>query len=290
MKSLFKYTFLLLNITLFLSSCEDPIDLDLGPAKEQLVIDAVINNSADTQYIYVSKSVAYLQNGVPAGYALDSIGLLDTSTFTYYPFKHAGNGKYFFVPPSANTFDTGKDYQLIARDGSNTYVSQSHLNAATTIDSITYKYEKDGLFGGNKGNYVTLWAKDKIGKGDYYWLRLYRNDSIQSKAGDINIAIDNSTTEGGNGDGDLFIIPIRANLTSRPWNIGETAQVEILSITPEMYYYLNLVQTQLQNTGLFAVPPSNIPSNIVCINNPNTKVLGFFCMVGKVKSQKLLIK
>jgi hypothetical protein len=84
-------------------------------------------------------------------------------------------------------------------------------------------------------------------------------------------------------------VPIRDNFTSRPFKPGETARVEILSITPEMYYYLNLISTQLNNSGLFAVPPSNIPSNIFCINDQKKKVLGFFCMTGKVSTQKLLI-
>lgn len=274
---------------LTLGSCEDPIDLDLGTPVEQLVIDAVINQTTDTQYIYVSKSVAYLKNGTPTGYELDSIGILDTATMVFHPFKYKGNGVYYFVP-AAGTFEYGNDYQLIARDGANTYVSQSRLNSPTAIDSVTYKYEENGRFGGNKGNYVTLWAKDKPGKGDFYWFRLYRNDSIQAKNLDISIAVDNSTTQGGNGDGDLFIIPIRENFTTRPWNIGETARIEILSINPELYFYLNLVRTQLNNTGLFAVPPSNVPGNIICLNDPNTKVLGFFCMAGKVSSPTIQIQ
>ena len=273
-----------------LTACEDPIELDLGKPVEQLVIDAVIDQTADTQYIYISKSVGYLNNGVAKGYQIDTVGILDTSSFTFYPFKYAGNGKYFFVPPSANTFKFDNDYQLICKDGANTYVSQSRLNSPTTIDSLTYKYEPLGSFGGNKGNYITLWSKDKVGKGDFYWLRLYRNDSIQLQAGDIRVGIDNSVSQGGEGDGDLFIVPLRANFTSRPWNIGETARIEVLTITPEMYFYLNLLTTQLQNTGLFAVPPSNVPSNIICTNNPETKALGFFCMVGKVESPTLLIK
>ncbi|MES2618491.1 MAG: DUF4249 family protein [Bacteroidota bacterium] len=286
----FKHTLFILIAALAFTACEDPIELDLGTPKEQLVIDAVINQTTDTQYIYITKSVAYLKNGVPTGYQMDTVGILDTTTFTFHNFQYKGNGVYFYVPTGPNTFKYATDYQLIVKDGPNTYASQSRLNSPTVIDSFTYKYEEEGRFGGNKGNYVTLWAKDKPGKGDYYWLRLFRNDSIQARSGDINIAVDNSTTQGGSGDGDLFIIPIRENLTSRPWNIGETARVEILSITPEMYFYLNLVRTQLNNTGLFAVPPSNIPSNIVCINNPDLKVLGFFCMTGKVKTATLNIQ
>jgi hypothetical protein len=280
---------LLLSLSIFISSCEDPIDLDLGNPVSQVVIDAVINQTTDTQWIYVSKSVAYLNNGQPQGYQVDSVGILDTFNFVFHKFQMKESGKYFFVPPSANTFQFGKTYQLAVFDKQNTYVSESKLNAPTTIDSLTVKYEKNGPFGGSEGNYITLWSKDKVGVGDYYWFKLYRNDSLQSKASDIRIAIDNSTTQGGNGDGDLFIIPIRQNFSSRPYLKGETARIEILSITPEMFLYLSLITTQLENVGLFAVPPSNVPTNIVCINNPQIKPIGFFCMTGKVSTDKLVI-
>jgi hypothetical protein len=290
MKQFSYFIFSLILVSAGLSSCEDPIELDLGKPVEQIVIDAVINQTADTQFIYVSKSVAYLDNGAPKGYAVDSVGIVDTSTFQFHKFTHRGNGVYYFVPPSANTFQYGKDYQLLVRDGADTYVSQSHLNAPTVVDSFTTKYEDPGRFGGPKGNYVTLWAKDKKGKGDYYWFRLYRNDSLQARAGDISIAIDNAFNQDGNGDGELFIIPIRENFTRRPYKSGETAKIDILSITPEMYMYLNLIVTQLNNQGLFAVPPSNIPGNIFCINDPDKKVLGFFGMTGKVSTPTLLFQ
>jgi len=289
MKPLSYFALSLFAISSLLSSCEDPIDLDLGKPVEQIVFDAIINQTTDTQFIYVSKSVGYLNNGLPQGYEVDSVGIIDTSSFVFHKFTYKGNGVYYFVPPSANTFQYGKDYQLLIRDGANTYVSQSRLNAPTTVDSFTYTYEDPGKFGGPKGNYVTLWSKDKVGKGDYYWFRLYRNDSLQATAGDINIAVDNAFNQDGNGDGDLFIVPIRENFTKRPYKTGETAKIDILSITPEMYLYLNLITTQLNNQGLFAVPPSNIPSNIFCVNNPDHKVLGFFGMVGKVSTPKIVI-
>lgn len=273
-----------------LTSCEDSIDLDLGPAIEQIVIDAVINQTADTQFIKITRSMAYLDNGAYKGFEMDTVGIFDTAKGVFHTFTYKGNGLYYFVPTSANVFQYGNTYQLLAKEGANTYVSQSTLNAPTTIDSFTYAYKDRGSFGGSAGNYVTLWAKDKVGKGDFYWFKLYRNDSFQAKASEILIAQDNSTTGDGKGDGDLFIVPIRDNLSSRPYLKGETARVEILSITPELYYYLNLISTQLNNTGLFAVPSSNIPSNIICINDSKKKVLGFFSMAGVVSTQKLVIK
>ncbi len=288
MKQYLYIAFVLIGISFSLSSCEDPVELDLGIPVEQIVFDAVINQTTDTQFIYITRSKAFLDNSKYVGYQMDSVGLLDTTNMVFHTFTYKGDGIYFFVPPSSNTFTYGNTYQLIARDGVNTYFSQSTLYAPTSIDSFTYEYKERGSFGSGKGNYVTLWSKDKVGKGDYYWFKLYINDSLQSRANDIILAIDNAFNEDGNGDGDLFIIPIRENFNPRPYRSGETVRVEILSITPETYYFLNLVSVQLNNTGLFAVPATNIPSNIVCINNPDKKVLGFFSMAGKVSTQKLL--
>lgn len=287
MKKITHILFVLFSTIIFVTSCEDPIDLDLGAPVEQLVIDAVIDQTADTQYIYISKSIAYLNNGNYKGVQVDSVSILDTSNFTLHTFSYKGNGVYFYVP-APNTFKFGNNYVLVVKDGSNVYYSQSKMNTPTTVDSFTYSYEERGSFGGPAGNYVTLWAKDKAGPGDFYWFKLYRNDSVQVKANDISIAIDNSTNLGSQGDGDLFIVPIRENFTSRPYKSGEKARIEILSITPEMFTYLSLVRTQLTNQGLFAVPPSNVPSNIVCQNNPNIKLLGFFCMTGKVSTNEIV--
>ncbi|HEY1045316.1 MAG TPA: DUF4249 family protein [Bacteroidia bacterium] len=287
MKKITHIIFALFATVIFISSCEDPIDLDLGTPVEQYVIDAVIDQTTDTQYIYITKSIAYLNNGNYKGVQVDSVGILDTSNFVMHNFTYKGNGVYYYVP-APNTFKFGNSYVLVVKEGSNVYYSQSKMNTPTTVDSFTYSYEERGSFGGPEGNYVTLWAKDKVGPGDFYWFKLYRNDSVQVKANDISIAIDNSTTLGSQGDGDLFIIPIRENFTSRPYKSGEKARIEILSINPEMYTYLSLVRTQLTNQGLFAVPPSNVPSNIFCQNNPNIKLLGFFCMTGKVSTNEIV--
>lgn len=271
------------------TACEDPIDLDLGAPVQQFVIDAIIDQTTDTQFIHITKSIAYLNNQNYQGYQVDTVGILDTSDNSFHAFNYKGNGWYYFVP-TANTFKYENTYTLVVKEGANTYLSQSTLRSPTTIDSFTYEYDERGRFGGTKGNYVSLWAKDKPGIGDYYWLRLFRNDSIQLKASEINIAADNSFTSNEDADGDLFIVPIRENFTSRPYKTGETAKIEILTIPAELHIYLNLIVTQLNNQGLFAVPPSNIPSNIFCVNNPDKKVLGFFAMVGKVSTPKLLIQ
>jgi hypothetical protein len=289
MKKTILYTFILITGLMGLTSCEDPIDLNLGAPVNQMVIDAVINQTTDTQFIYIRRTKPFLEDGEYVGIQVDTVGIVDTANQTFHLFTYKGNGTYFFVP-APNTFQYGNAYQLLVKEGAQTYFSQSVLNSPTSIDSLTYKYEERGRFGGNKGNYITVWAKDKPGVGDFYWFKVYRNDSLQAKANDIVIASDNAFNQDGNGDGDLFIVPIREGLTGRPLKQGEKMKVEILSITPELYFYLNLISTQLNNQGLFATPPTNIPSNIVNINKPDNKILGFFSMVGKVESAEILVQ
>jgi hypothetical protein len=289
MKNTILYSFILISGLMGLTSCEDPIDLNLGVPANQMVIDAVIDQTTDTQFIYIRRTKPFLEDGNYAGIQVDTVGIVDTANQTFYKFTYKGDGTYFYVP-ATNTFKYGNAYQLLVKEGSQTYFSQSVLNSPTSIDSLTYRYEERGRFGGNKGNYITVWAKDKPGIGDFYWFKVYRNDSFQAKANNIVIASDNAFNQDGNGDGDLFIVPIREGLTGRPLKQGEKMKVEILSITPELYFYLNLISTQLNNQGLFATPPTNIPSNIVCLNNPDYKILGFFSFVGKVESNELIVQ
>src|SRR5690606_21449845 len=102
--------------------------------------------------------------------------------------------------------------------------------------------------------------------------------------GDIITAADNAFNGDGTGDGELFIVPSRENL-SRPLRSGDQVRVEVLTITEDLFYFLFLVRDQLNNQGLFAVPPTNIPSNVFCINNNDVKVLGNFTMCGKAETQ-----
>ena len=65
-----------------------------------------------------------------------------------------------------------------------------------------------------------------------------------------------------------------------PYVLGDSAYVEINSITPEAFFFLQQVQIQINRPGgfgeLFATPLANVQSNIFS-DNPREKVVGFFC-------------
>ena len=106
-KNIFRLSFAIIAALSF-SSCEDSIDLDLGTPVDQIVIDAVINQTADTQFIKITKSIAYLDNGTYKGYEMDTVGILDTSNFVFHQFLGRKNGGVFknkkIKRPKNNTF------------------------------------------------------------------------------------------------------------------------------------------------------------------------------------------
>jgi hypothetical protein len=62
------------------------------------------------------------------------------------------------------------------------------------------------------------------------------------------------------------------------------------SITEEEYLYWEKLQNVVEQVGsLYDLTPATIPSNIVCVENPDEKVLGYFSVSG-VQSRRIFIK
>ena len=150
---------------------------------------------------------------------------------------------------------------------------------------------QDDQFGGgadaDTGAYqIELFARDLSGREDYNWIRSYRNDTLNTDAGSIN-AVEEAGSVGS--DGTLFIPPVRffrLNDFGRPYEFGETVKVQIWSINRNTFLFLNQVSNQINNGGLFAVPPSNVRTNIESSSQEISKqAVGYFSvsMVSEVE-------
>ena len=94
--------------------------------------------------------------------------------------------------------------------------------------------------------------------------------------------------QGGNIDGLPFITPTREGINpfyddddddefEPPYKIGDHVRVEIHSITEDAFFFLQEMDVQLNNGGLFAVPVSNVRTNIQNINpNSSIQAVGYF--------------
>jgi hypothetical protein len=271
----------------FFSSCEDVVKVNVESGPPKLVIDAFVNNLHETQRIRLTESIPYFNiPGTEPPVSGATVLIIDTSDVLnpkLFLFADSGKGNYIFKPnPAAgDTFITGRNYALVIIRGSDTLVSLSKMNPTAKIDSLFIVNESGDNPGILKGKYVELAANDLPGQGNTYWIKTWFNDTFRSSVFDMNLAFDMAGSPNSQ-DGGLFIWPIRygaLNDFRSPYSVGDKVRVEIHSITPETYYWLQLIRNENQNGGLFATPPSSIGTNIFNFNpSKRTNVAGFFCM------------
>lgn len=281
--------FIILVITAMtlLSGCEDVIQVNVINKSPKIVVDAFVNNQIDTQTVRLTRSIGYFDStGKEPIITHAQVAIVDQSASvpTLFVFKYAYNGKYQFVPnqTTGDTFTVGHDYALLVVVDKDTLVSFSRLNPTTVIDSLhLVDVVGNGPPINTTGKYVELYANDRVGQGDFYWIKTFRNDTFSNSINQLNISADMGNTSNGQ-DGKLFIYPVRYNQVNdflRSYKTGETVRLEIHSINAVVFAWFNLVINENRNGGLFATPPANIFSNVISFN-PNKKVSvgGCFCM------------
>jgi hypothetical protein len=91
----------------------------------------------------------------------------------------------------------------------------------------------------------------------------------------MNLAYDAAFGPGS--DGVSFIAPIIFRLSPERFNKGDEIRIELHSIGIATWYFMTLAQNEMQNDGLFARPPANVPTNIENTDkNSKNKALGWF--------------
>ncbi len=274
--------------TLFLivfASCEDPIDVRVDSGEPKLVIDAFVNDLHEPQRIRLTQSIPYFNApGSEPPVSGATVVLIDTSNTRLFLFADSGNGNYVWNPNPAlgDTLTVGKTYALVVIEGMDTLIGFSTLNPTAKIDSLFIVNETGDNPGFTPGKYVELAANDLPGTGNVYWIKTWYNDTFRNGIFDMNLAYDQAGSPNSAQDGGLFIWPIRygaINDFSKPYRAGDKVRVEIHSLSPETYYWLNLIRNENQNGGLFATPPSNIGTNMFPFNPAKKRGLaGFFCV------------
>ncbi len=294
----------LLSLLIF-NSCEDKIDLELEQDGAQLVVDAWVNNMSETQVIKLRRTAPYFESAfapevLGATVTVFEGNLADSMITGVFQFEDADeDGNYTWTPAAGESLaKEGKDYALVIELNGDEYISLSTANRPAQVDSIGYEF-RESIVGQPEGIYATFFAIDQAGEGDVYWIKSYKNGAFLNKPQELNIAYDGGFSPGGGSDGGLFLPPIREainripdfeddapdDLDIPPWTVGDTAMVEVHSITLEAFYYLFQAREQMTqgDNGLFATPITNVPTNIFSQNeNAKEEPVGFFCvsMVG----------
>ena len=293
MKYFFKFLLISTSI-LFLTSCEDVVQIKLDEGSKLYVIDAFVNNSRSNQTIRVLTNDTYFSNREAPPVTNASVILKDLTANVQYNFNYTSNGNYVFILAPTDTISKiGHQYELnVTIDGSN-YTSKYLQKRTAILDSISaFKNDGTGGFGPAKEYYECfLWARDKVDNNpDYYWIKTFRNDTLFGQPGDLNTAIDGTggeVTDAGGAD-TLDFTPPAIFLGFNRYKPGDKCKVEIHSISRETNNFLFQAVAQIQNGGLFATTPENVRTNIITPADAKTKAVGWFNMATVVTATKLI--
>lgn len=284
MKSIIKYIFSLF-LSVSLMSCEDVIQLNVPETEKYLVVEGTITNVAGEQFIKLTESQALLSTTTPKAVTNATVKVTD-NTGKVYEFKDTKNeGKYIWTPSTATEAmgAIGKTYTLRIDADGESYQAVSELKRVPKIDSIVYKYESSGRVnqtGDNKpkeGYDANFYAKDFVGVGDCYRVKVYKNGKMFSGADNIVIAYDALLNKSSVGDGLMFILPLRRAISPELYLENDKLKVELNSITEPHFDFWTQFRTELNNTGLFSTPAARIPCNVINISTtPKKQAAGWF--------------
>lgn len=298
------FPILLIILMIGFSSCEKVIDVDLEEGESQLIVDAYITfyydsvalkSGIENQVIKLRKTAPYFNNA-PAPPALGAIVKVTDALGRTFDFKDDNNdGDYEYTGPFVLSFTNppmgfpGNFYQLDIKYNNEEYTSQAYMDSVPTIDSLKFAFQELVIQGPDtlKAGYVIDQiltrksdgslqpAKDVSGEGTCYWFKTFKNDKFYNRPGQINLAYDAAFGPGS--DNVAFIPPIIFSLSPERFDSLDQVKIECWSIGLPAYYFLTLAQIQMTNEGLFATPPTNVPTNITNKNKESkVKAVGWF--------------
>ncbi|GAB3249839.1 hypothetical protein GCM10027347_07210 [Larkinella harenae] len=271
---LFLFGLFLLGLT----SCEDPIDIKLDTGPAQLAVDGWLTDQPGPQTIKLTRTTGYFDASQPPAALGATVIVADEDSVIHEFVDVKGTGTYVWTPKNGEKFGKiGKRYLLGIRYEGQEYYAISQMQPVPPIDSLVFREEKINPVSSETGFQAEFYATDLPGQTDYYWIRTYHNGKLLDGPGDIVVSYNGSFNGSADTDGLLFIQPIRWAININDlYKRNDSVRVELLSITPDAFYFFLQLSTQINNGGLFASPPANVPTNVVNRDPKGPKAVGFF--------------
>ncbi|WP_366187290.1 DUF4249 domain-containing protein [Flavobacterium ovatum] len=249
---------------LFLSSCEEVVQVDLNTAAPKLVIEATIKwvkgTTGKDQKIKLTTTTSYFSNQIPVVSGA-TIMIKNSSNITFN-FNEIGNtGEYIcsdFVPK------TNETYTLTVVNNGEIYTASETLKSVAPIEDVVQK--NDGGFTGKTIQIKTFYT-DPAPEVNYY---LYQ------------YSYTNQVTQTFYGDEDTFFQGNRIFSLSQNQDLkkGDEVKITHYGITKAYYNYMNILISIAGGGGggPFQAPPATVRGNIINTTDKNNYPLGYFAL------------
>ncbi len=301
MSSKFSFLFLIL-----FTGCVTEFVPEVTEEKELLVVEGLITDQPETNTITLSKSLPLGKKSEARPFTGCKVRIADDQG-NAHSLKEIGGGKYI-TDSTVFRGQVGRSYTLhiSTNTGFNNLTYESapaRMVSVPPVDSLYYEktiiaepYEN---FKGIDGCQIYMSTHDPENVCKYYRWNFEETWKIQ-----LNFSIDNkvcyiteksNTIDIKNTTNYLESIIERhpvvfiSNETDRLLN-QYSILVNQYSMSEDEYIYWEKLQNVTQETGgLYDIIPSSIPSNLVCNENPEEKVLGYFSVSAK-STKRIFIK
>lgn len=251
-----------------LTSCEEAVRLDLNQYVDKVVIEGMVTNKADYQFVKVSRTADFYASG-PTPRITDAIVTVTDDLGNEFPFVHnptaSEDSLGIYVPQTPFAGEVGRTYKLRVETDGKVYEAEDQLLAVTTIDKLEYTIDEDEKKDPEvKNRYynVLLFTKEPQDETNFYFFKFFRNDSLTyANDTDIYYSDDEFLAENING----VESPIY-------FSVGDRCRVEMYSISRRGYVYFNDLYNLLNNDGggMFGNVPASPRTNL------SNGALGFF--------------
>lgn len=271
-----QYIYHILTIVLlFLTACEDVIEVKLYEEDLNLyAVEAKITTN-DEPYVYVYKGIPVDNDGGFVGVSGAVVTVSDNQEpkNSVILVESSDENGYYEVPFELDYYGmAGREYTLTIELPDVTLSATEFLAPVEPIDSIQVR---PSLRGDNRFLGVFTFGFETPGLGDYYKWDVYINNSLLKSAEYIVVASDEFVD--GNYIQSLEIFTDfhnPAETDERMLQFMDEVQVKQTSISEFAYNYYFQMFNQSQTGFLFSVPPANIKGNIH--SSEGKEVLGLF--------------
>jgi len=253
---------LILFLTLFASSCEEVIDVNLETAAPRLVVYASIEKQKEPtgseQKIRLSTTTGYFDAVIPTVSGADvRITNSDKVDFIFTETSNPGEYKCADFDPNI-----GEVYVLTIVLNGETYTATETLKSVSPFTKIEHK--NDGGFSAKEIE-IKAYFNDPAVDENYYMVK-FKSGVSAIPFYDI---FDDSFTQGN----ENFRLYINENL--KP---GNTVDITLFGISKRYFEYMRKLTAIAGSAsgGPFATAPATVRGNIVNTTNPNNFAFGYF--------------
>lgn len=275
-------------LSVFLSSCEDVIDVKLNEENLNLTaVEAYITTEDDPTVILYKALKVNQDETYPAISGAVVVISDDASPSNQVTLVEDAVKKGFYKVPQNTSYlgVAGREYTLTIQTPEATVLAKDKLNAVEPIDSIEVV---PSSMGDKRFLGIFTFGNEPQGIGNYYKWVIFVNDTLIWE--DDRLAIASDEFVDGNYIRKLEIYtdfhdPDKED--KRTLKLNDTVYVKQTSISEFAYNFYFQMMNQSSTGSLFSVPPANIKSNFT--SSDGKPVLGIFAARDVSISNKVVI-